>query len=86
MKTVREKQLPILFSFTRNDRLVEWELPFELVQQCGVKESSIVWLDSDEQPSVSPLSDQCVTSIDGERFNGTMRSLILCIDVAGYIS
>lgn len=46
---VKDKRLPVLSAFSKNDRLIEWNLPMEVVQFLETPDESISWFDSDEQ-------------------------------------
>lgn len=45
---VRDKGLPVFFAFTQSDRLVEWEMPMNVVKHFDTSEESISWLDAKE--------------------------------------
>ena len=45
---MRDKGLPVFFAFTQSDRLVEWEMPMNVVKHFDTSEESISWLDAKE--------------------------------------
>jgi len=36
----------MLFAFTQNDKLVEWQIQLEFAKHCGARDNNITWLDA----------------------------------------
>lgn len=50
-KAIAAKRLPVVFVMSQNDRIVEWQRPFEMLQGIGIPADNIVYYDKETQPS-----------------------------------